>query len=275
MTRQCYESRVAELADALKNRFPGPARAAVIAGSGLGSFVNSVRAEHEAACDGLPHVGASTVEGHDGRVVSGLVADTPVVLLCGRRHYYEGIGVKDATILLRALILSHGIKTLIITNAAGGLNPRFEAGDLMLISDHINWMMGNPLRGANNDAWGPRFSDMSDVYSRRLRMVARSAALEAGIVLREGVYIASHGPSYETRAEIAMLQNILGGDAIGMSTAPEAIVAKHMGCGVLGISFISNLLTVPAKTTHDEVMANARLVENKFSRLLTNLIPRL
>lgn len=265
---------VESLADELRARFPGSARIAVIAGSGLGGFVRSVVPETEVSYADLPGVGASTVAGHSGRLVYGRAAGVPVFLFAGRRHLYEGMDAGGATLLLRALLLAKPVEVVIISNAAGGLNRCFEVGDLMLISDHVNWMFRNPLIGPNRDDWGPRFPDASDLYSRRLRGEARTAAREAGITLREGVYLGGLGPSYETRAEVAMLRHTFGADAVGMSTVHEALVAGHMGREVLGISFISNLLTEPAKTTHEEVMENSRQVEAKFTALIEALLKR-
>jgi purine-nucleoside phosphorylase len=245
----------------------------VIAGSGLGGFVRTVSAEKVISYSDLPHVGASTVAGHAGSLVFGYVANTPLLLMNGRRHLYEGMPAQENTLLLRALLAGKAIRNVIVSNAAGGLNPLFEVGDLMLLSDSINWTFRNPLIGRNKDSWGPRFPDASELYSRRLRELARECAATQQILLREGVYLAGHGPSYETRAEVGMLRYVFCADAVGMSTVPEALVAAHMGRRVLGISFISNLLTEPAVTSHEEVMANAAKVEQKFCNLLTALLP--
>jgi purine-nucleoside phosphorylase len=267
--------RVGELAAVIGERLPGEAGVLVIAGSGLGGFVRSVDATASLPYAQLPHVGASTVAGHSGTLVFGTSNGAPLFLMNGRRHLYEGIAAESATLLLRALLVAKPIRTVILSNAAGGLNRCFEVGDLMLISDQVNWMFRNPLIGRNREDWGARFPDLSDLYSRCLRNLAREAARDAGVVLREGVYLGGLGPSYETRAEVQMLRAVLGADAVGMSTVPEALVAAHMDRQVLGISFISNLLTDPAVTTHEEVMENARLVESKFSRLISTLLPRI
>lgn len=270
-----YIARVEEAAEFLKSRFDSAAKVLVIAGSGLGGFVRSVQAERQISYAEVPHFGASTVAGHAGQLVQGLTAGTPIFLMNGRRHLYEGISPQQAVLLLRALLLAFPIEVVIISNAAGGLNPKFQVGDLMLISDHINWMFRNPLIGKNVEKWGPRFPDASELYSRELRELAKRVASKVGVILREGVYLGGLGPSYETRAEVHMLRAIHGADAVGMSTVPETLVAAHMGRRVLGISFISNSLLVPAVTTHEEVMENARLVEEKFTRLLTALIPEI
>lgn len=271
-----------ELAQVLSGKLAGASNVGVlvIAGSGLGGFVRTVKPITTLSYADLPHVGASTVVGHAGNLLHGTVdcggAPAELLVMAGRRHLYEGITAHASTMLLRALLLAFpNLKAVIISNAAGGLNRTFEVGDLMLLSDHVNWTFRNPLLGPNKDNWGDRFPDLSNVYSRRLRDVALAVALENGIQLRQGVYVAGHGPSYETRAEVNMLRNIIGGDAVGMSTVPEALVCAHMGREALGISFISNLLTEPAITTHDEVMENARKVEEKFCKLVTALVPRL
>ncbi len=270
-----YISQVQEAAEFLKGQLDAQARILVIAGSGLGGFVRSVEVLKAIPYGEVPHFGASTVVGHAGQLVEGRVEATPIFVMNGRRHLYEGLPPQQATLLLRALLLAAPIDTVIISNAAGGLNPTFQVGDLMLIADHINWMFYNPLRGRNVATWGPRFPDASELYSRELRRLAREVGREVGVALREGVYLGGLGPSYETRAEVHMLRAIHGADAVGMSTVPETLVCAHMGRRVLGISFISNLLTVPAQTTHEEVMENARLVEEKFTKLLRALIPRL
>ncbi len=265
------------LAETLKERLAGQEtpRLLVVAGSGLGGFARSVDARLTIPYSELPGVGSSTVAGHSGTLVCGRTGNTPLLLMNGRRHLYEGMPAARNTALLRAILLATGVPVVVLSNAAGGLNPTFEVGDLMLISDHINMTFRNPLIGPNRDDWGPRFPDASGLYSPRLRALAREAALKAGVPVREGVYLAGLGPSYETRAEVSMLRTVMGADAVGMSTAPETLAATHMGREVLGISFISNLLTVPAKTTHDEVMENSRRVEEKFTKLVTAFIAEL
>lgn len=254
------------------------ARVLVIAGSGLGGFVNEISPVAEVAYSDIPGIGGSTVAGHAGKLIFARAGSerTPLLVMAGRRHLYEGLSAREAARLPQAILGAFpGVRNVVISNAAGGLNPRFVVGDLMLISDQINWMFQNPLVGPNRDEHGPRFPDVSDIYSEDLRALAKAIALEEEISLREGVYVAMHGPSYETRAEVAMLRHLLGADAVGMSTAPEALVATHAGRRVLGISFISNVLTVPSVTTHDEVVGNAALVEERFSRLIMGVLPKL
>ena len=273
-------TQVEEAATAVAARLPQAAkcRVLVIAGSGLGGFVRHVESAVHLPYGEIPHVGSSTVTGHSGELLTGTVpqSDIPLLVMAGRRHFYEGEGAHNSTVLLKALLHGFsGLKTVIISNAAGGLNPAFDVGDLMLISDQINWVFSNPLVGPNRDDWGPRFPDMCGCYSPELRKLAKAAGVDAQVSLREGVYAAGHGPSYETRAEVAMLRHVAGADAVGMSTVAETLVAKHMGRDVLGISFISNSLARPAVTTHEEVMDNARLVEAKFAGLVSGIIGRL
>jgi purine-nucleoside phosphorylase len=196
--------------------------------------------------------------------------------MAGRRHIYEGLSPADA-VLLPQLILQGfpNVSSILISNAAGGLNPTFSVGDLMLLSDHINWMFRNPLRGADYAHTLAREKTNHPVYDARLRNLAHAVATDLGIGLRDGTYIAMTGPSYETRSEITMARHLFGADAVGMSTVPEATMAAAAGCRVLGISFISNLLVQPAPLTHEEVVANSALVEEKFSRFVIALIEKL
>ncbi len=221
--------------------------------------------------------------GHEGRLVAGAVAGKiagktapgrAIIALSGRAHFYEGHDMRTVTFAVRVLGLL-GVKILILTNAAGGINTSFPQGSLMVIDDHINLMCTNPLVGPNEDRFGARFPDMTDVYSPRLRALAHAAEAEARITLEHGIYVALHGPSYETPAEIRFLRTI-GADAVGMSTVPEAIVARHMGMEVLGISCITNMAAGvrPAPLNHDEVMETARRVRSQFVALLEAVIAR-
>jgi purine-nucleoside phosphorylase len=222
--------------------------------------------------DSLPHWPASRVIGHEGRLVVGTSRNTPIAALAGRCHVYEGHDLKTVTFAVRVLGLL-GVKTLILTNAAGGVNTGFSEGALMVIDDHINLMGNNPLVGLNDDRFGPRFPDMTEVYSRRLRAEADRAAAAMGMKLPHGVYVGLLGPSYETPAEIRYLRTI-GVDAVGMSTVPEAIVARHMGMEVLGISCITNMAAgvLPQPLNHDEVMETARRIRGQFIALLEGII---
>jgi len=247
-------------------------RIAMIIGSGLGAFLKYVYKTGEIRYADIPHFPVSSVSGHSGVLILGALDNIPVAVLAGRKHVYEGAPIEDVIFPIRVLG-TLGVKILILTNAAGGLNPDFIPGDLMLISDHINLMCRNPLAGPHVKKWGPRFPDMSEPYDRELRSLARRIARERKIPLREGVYVSNLGPNYETRAETEYLK-YMGADAVGMSTVPEDITARQQGIRVLGISYISNSLVLKpeAKTTHEEVLANARLVEEKFCTFMTHLV---
>jgi len=252
-----------------------PPRIAVIIGSGLGSLPDHVLVKREVPYSEIPGFSASTVAGHGSRLIYAEIEGRPAFLMAGRKHIYEGLSPQETFLPIRALARS-GIRYLIVTNAAGGLNRYFHPGSLMLIKDHINLMFRNPLIGANAGEWGPRFPDMSNPYDASLRSLARDVALQEKISLNEGVYLALTGPTYETRAEVEFLAGI-GADAVGMSTVPETILAVQMGLKVLGISFISNshMIAGDAKTSHEEVLANARLVEEDFSRLIRGIVKRI
>jgi purine-nucleoside phosphorylase len=249
-----------------------PPEVAVVLGSGLGDFASRVLDPVDLAYGDIPHWPASRVIGHAGRLVLGTVAGRRVAALSGRAHFYEGHDMAAVTFAVRAMALA-GVRTLILTNAAGGINTSFSQGALMLIDDHINLIGTNPLVGPNDERFGARFPDMTQVYSQRLRAVAGEVARARGIALEHGVYVALHGPSYETPAEIRYLR-IIGADAVGMSTVPEAIVARQMGVEVLGISCITNMAAgvLPAPLDHAEVMATAQRVKGAFIGLLEGII---
>jgi purine-nucleoside phosphorylase len=223
----------------------------------------------------IPHFPASSVIGHSGRLMGGTVRGHNVIALSGRAHFYEGHDLRTVTFAVRVLSRL-GVRTLILTNAAGGINTAFTQGALMVIDDHINLLGSNPLMGPHDDRLGTRFPDMTEVYSQRLRTLADQAARETGLPLQHGVYIAVHGPSYETPAEIRAFRT-LGADAVGMSTVPEAIVARQMSMEVLGISCISNMAAgvLPQPLSHDEVMETTRRVREEFGGLLEGIIGRL
>ena len=267
--------RVDEAMAAVRARCGETPDVAIVLGSGLGDFADSLADAVTAPYETLPHWPQSRVAGHAGRLVVGRVAGTRVAALSGRVHVYEGHPM--ATVVFAVRVMARlGVKSLILTNAAGGINTDFGQGALMVIDDHINLMGSNPLIGPNDDRLGPRFPDMSEVYSRRLRALADDAGRGAGVGLRHGVYVAVHGPSYETPAEIRAFR-ALGADAVGMSTAPEAIAARHMGVEVLGISCITNMAAgvLDQPLVHDEVMETARRVRGSFIALLEGIIARL
>ena len=223
----------------------------------------------------IPNFPASHVIGHAGRLVGGTVHGRRVLALSGRVHFYEGHDLRTVTFAVRVLSRL-GVRTLILTNAAGGINIAFTEGALMVIDDHINLLCSNPLVGPQDDRLGSRFPDMTEVYSRRLRVLADETARSIGLTVQHGVYIAVHGPSYETPAEIRAFRT-LGADAVGMSTVPEAIVARHMNMEVLGISCITNMASgvLPQPLHHDEVMKTAERVRSQFAALLEGIIGRL
>ena len=248
---------------------------AIVLGSGLGEFASGLTDAITTPYGDIPHWPASAVIGHAGKLVVGALAGKRVAALSGRVHYYEGHELRTVTFATRVLGRL-GVKSLILTNAAGGINVGFTPGTLMAIDDHINLLGSNPLVGANDERFGVRFPDMSEVYSRRLRGLADAASAATGVALAHGVYVAVHGPSYETPAEIRFLRTI-GADAVGMSTVPEALVARHMGMEVLGISCVTNPAAgvLPEPLHHDEVMEVARRVRGEFSRLLEGIVERL
>ena len=249
---------------------------AIVLGSGLGDFAGTLTDAVSIPYAELPHWPAATVIGHDGRLVIGTIAGRRVAALAGRAHFYEGHDLQTVTFATR-VIGRLGVKVLILTNAAGGINDvDLTPGMLMVMDDHINLLGSNPLVGANDEAFGARFPDMTEVYSKRLRALTDEVARAQNLRIGHGVYVAVHGPSYETPAEIRFLRTI-GADAVGMSTVPEAIVARHMGVEVLGISCISNAAAgvLPQPLNHSEVMEVARQVRGAFAALLEGIIGRL
>jgi purine-nucleoside phosphorylase len=275
MTSEGMFESVEEAAAAVRARCGEPPRIAVVLGSGLGDFAGVPTDAVSLPYDTLPHWPLSTVVGHAGHLVVGNLAGTRIAALAGRVHAYEGHNLGTVTFAVRVMGRL-GVKQLILTNAAGGINTSFGQGALMVIDDHINLIGSNPLVGPNDERFGPRFPDMSEVYSRRLRAVAGEAAIAAGVPVTHGVYAGLLGPSYETPAEIRFLR-IAGADAVGMSTVPEAIAARHMGIEVLGISCITNMAAgvLPQPLVHDEVLETARRVRGGFISLLEAIIARL
>lgn len=252
-------------------------RLVIVLGSGLGGVADLLEPQPRLRFpyDEIPHVPRAGVEGHAGELLAGLVGSVPVIVLSGRAHPYEGHSHRESTLLLRS-VLALGPRVVVLTNAAGGLNPSFEPGDVMLIGDHLNLSGDNPLRGPNLDRFGPRFPPMTDAYDPQLRAAAHEAAKRTGVELRDGVYVMLAGPSYETRAEMRMLRG-LGADAVGMSTAHETIVARHAGARVLGFSLITNKATddVEAGATHAEVIEIGKVGGERLVRLMADLLPRL
>jgi len=244
----------------------------IILGTGLGGLTREIMVEDEIPYSEIPNFPLSTVDGHAGRLISGRLGNKEILAMQGRFHFYEGYSMKEVTFPIRVLRLL-GVTTLIVSNACGGLNPGYEVGDIMLISDHINFFPEHPLRGSNLDEMGPRFPDMSRVYDPELREKARRIAADHHIELREGVYVGVSGPTFETPSEYLMFR-LLGGDVVGMSTVPEVIVAHHCGMRIFGVSVITDS-GVPGQIkeiSHDEVQHVASEAEPKMTLLLTKLI---
>ena len=276
------ERRVDAAATAIRERLAADPRLAaprlaMVLGSGLGGVADLLDPEPRIRIPyrEIPHVPGAAVEGHAGELIAGLVSGISTLLLSGRAHAYEGWSHREVTVLLRAC-LSLGVEALVLTNAAGGINPAFEPGDVMLITDTINLSGDNPLTGPNLDRFGPRFVAMADAFDADLASRARAAARRAGVTLREGVYLMLSGPSYETRAELRMLRG-LGTDAVGMSTVPEVLVARHHGVRVLGFSLITNKATpeMEGEVTHEEVLAMGPIGAARLLALLRELLPGL
>lgn len=244
----------------------------IILGSGLGILAQEITEQVIIPYNEIPYFPQSTVVGHNGRFIFGQLEGKSVMCMDGRFHYYEGYELAQVTLPIRVMH-KLGVKKLIVTNAAGGVNESFVPGDLMLISDHLNLMGANPLRGRNDEAFGPRFPDMSEAYNIELRDTALKAAQELNVSLRQGVYAGLTGPCYETPAEIRYLR-IIGADAVGMSTVPEVIIANHAGIKVMGISCITNMAAgiLKKKLNHQEVMETAAIVREKFVGLLKKTI---
>jgi purine-nucleoside phosphorylase len=293
MDSSCFD-QVSEAAAWLRTRLGGLTRGAgsragfgagpgvgIVLGSGLGAAADSVTDAVVVPYADIPHFPQATVEGHSGRLVAGLLGRSPVVILQGRVHYYEGYTPAEVTFPMRVLG-ALGIRAAILTNAAGGIQAGYTIGQLVALSDHINFMGWNPLTGPTEPRFacipgaGLRFFDMTEAYSKRLRSLARVAAAEEGFELAEGIYLATPGPSFETPAEIRAFRT-LGATLVGMSTVPETIVARHMGVEVLGISCVTNLAAGLGETplSHEEVFAAGRKVEQRLAAFLKRLVPRI
>jgi purine-nucleoside phosphorylase len=248
---------------------------AVVLGSGLGAFANELMSPVAIPYAEIPGWPCSTALGHAGELILGCLDSLPVAVMAGRAHLYEGYTPAQVTFGMRVLGRL-GVRSIVFTNAAGGINLSLQRGRLVLISDHINLQGVNPLVGPNDETFGPRFPDMSEAWCANYRDIARQAAAELGIPLAEGVYAALLGPSYETPAEIRYLRTI-GADLVGMSTVPEAIVANHMGIKVLGVSCVTNMAAgiLPKKITHEEVLETGEMVRGTLVQLLKRILPRL
>jgi len=266
---------IQQAADAVRGLAPLAPAVGIILGTGLGGLAEEIAVEATVPYEAIPGFPLSTVESHAGRLLLGRLGGKPVVAMQGRFHRYEGYSLAQVTFPVRVLH-ALGASTLIVSNACGGMHPLWAAGDLVLLADHINLLGDNPLVGGNDDRLGPRFPDMSAPYSPELRTLAREAARELGITLREGTYVAVPGPNLETRAEYRMLRAI-GADVVGMSTVPEVIVANHEGMHVLGISIITDLCLPDALEPADigRIIATARGAEPSLTRLVRRVVERL
>ena len=265
--------RIQETAAFLRSKMHTHPETAIILGTGLGSLANEITDKYEIGYETIPNFPVSTVEGHSGKLIFGKLGDKDIMAMQGRFHYYEGYAMTEVTFPIRVM-RELGIQTLFVSNAAGGMNPDFEIGDLMIITDHINFFPEHPLRG-KNIPYGPRFPDMSEAYNKGLIQKANEIAQEKGIKVQHGIYIGTQGPTYETPAEYKMFR-ILGADAVGMSTVPEVIVANHCGIRVFGMSVITDL-GIEGKiveVTHEEVQKAADAAQPLMTSIMRELINR-
>jgi purine-nucleoside phosphorylase len=265
-------NNIQEAADFILSRIKVKPRFGIILGSGLGSFAEQLKSAVSIAFEEIPYFPVSTVEGHEGKMVIGMYNSIPVMILQGRFHYYEGYSMDQVVFPIRCMLCLN-IPNLIVTNAAGSVDKEYKPGDLMLIKDHIKFHADSPLRGPNIDAFGPRFNDMSDPYTKEIRVLAKACAKQSGIRLKEGVYYYMTGPSYETASEVKAI-NLLGANAVGMSTVPEVIAATHGGMKVMGLSCITNMATgiLDQQLGHEEVIKTGAMVKEKFITLLKSII---
>lgn len=264
--------KLTEAARFLEKYNTGHPKTGIVLGSGLGNFVNEITVEHAIAYDEIPHFPVATVEGHHGKLIFGSLSGKPVIAMAGRFHYYEGYTPEEVVFPIRIMKLL-GIQTLLLSNAAGGVDPDLKVGDLMIINDHISFAIINPLLGKNDEQLGPRFPDMSEPYGKALIKKAKAIAQRFSIELKEGVYFGVTGPTFETRAEYNLI-HLLGGDAVGMSTVQEVIAARHMGMDVFAMSIITDVGIREEENviTHEEVLAAAKNAEPKFSTLFRELV---
>src|SRR5437867_2149871 len=273
-TASLYD-RADKAARFIRSRSKADVSIAIVLGSGLGGFADELTQATPIPYTEIPGFARATVEGHAGRLVIGNAGDVPVAAMQGRFHFYEGYSLEEVTFPIRVLKLL-GVQTLVLTNAAGTLNIEFTPGSLMVISDHLNLLGDNPLRGENDERFGPRFPDLTNTYGRELQDIVVNEANAMGLEVRRGIYAALAGPSYETPAEIHMVRT-LGADAVGMSTVPEAIVARHMNMQVVGISCITNLAAGVSDrpVDHSQVISTGERVREQFTELLRRVIARL
>lgn len=268
-------TKINETADYIRNRVKDPMpRTAIILGTGLGALVDHIENKQYIPYSEIPNFPVSTVEGHSGNLIFGTLGGKPVMGMQGRFHFYEGYDMKQVTFPVRVM-KALGVKTLFVSNAAGGMNPEFQIGEIMIINDHINLFPEHPLRGKNFSELGTRFPDMSEAYSKRLISQALEIAEEKGIRVKQGVYVGTQGPTFETPAEYRYFRRI-GGDAVGMSTVPEVIVARHGGMEVFGVSVITDLGVegVVEVATHEDVQRAAEAAQPRMMEIMRELISR-
>ncbi|MFZ6037443.1 MAG: purine-nucleoside phosphorylase [Bacteroidota bacterium] len=266
---------IQQTSDYLKNKIGEIPNTAIILGTGLGELANEIDNKTEIPYAEIPNFPISTVEGHSGKLIIGTLGGKKILAMQGRFHFYEGYSMKEVTFPVR-VFQALGIKYLFVSNAAGGMNPSFDIGDIMLIEDHINMFPEHPLRGKNYDELGTRFPDMSEAYDKKLRMLAMQIANEKNIKLQHGVYVGVQGPTFETPAEYQFFR-VIGGDAVGMSTVPEVIVANHAKMKVLAFSIITDL-GVPGKiveVSHEEVQEAAKIAQPKMAEIMRAIVQKI
>ena len=268
-------SLLQQTADFIKKSYPHEPTVGIVLGSGIGNLSKEIEIEFQLDYSSIPDFPVSTVKGHSGQLIFGKLEGKRIVAMAGRFHYYEGYAVEQVVFPVR-LMKFLGVKTILLSNAAGGMNPAFKVGDLMVITDHISFFTMNPLIGPNEEKLGPRFPDMSEPYKKQLVQKAKSIAAEKGILLREGIYVGVTGPTFETRAEYKFLHHV-GADAVGMSTVQECIAAVHMGMDVFAMSIITDLGIRDEENaiTHEEVLHEARLAEPKLTAIFKGLLASL
>lgn len=267
-------SQLQETTAFIKSIYPHTPVAGIVLGSGLGNFANEIAIEAEIDYKDIPHFPVSTVEGHKGKLIFGTLEGKKVIAMAGRFHFYEGYSSQAVTYPIRVMKFL-GIQTLLLSNAAGGVNPDFKVGDIMIINDHISFGTANPLIGKNEDSLGPRFPDMTEPYSHKLIATAKAVAAANNISVKEGVYFVVTGPTFETKAEYRMIYK-LGADAVGMSTVQETIVAAHMGLPVYAMSVITDMgLGDHEKITHEEVLIAAKAAEPKLATIFKGIVASL
>lgn len=259
----------------IRSHYNQPSQVGVVLGSGLGHFTEELQIEKEISYNDIPHFPVSTVEGHNGKLVFGKLGNKNVVVMAGRFHYYEGYSIQDVVYPIRVMKYL-GIEKLVLSNAAGGVNASFKVGDLMIITDHISQFSVNPLIGKNENAFGTRFPDMSEPYNKELIKKAKAIAASLNINVQQGVYLSVTGPTFETRAEYKMI-HVLGADAVGMSTVPEVIVARHMEIPVFAMSVITDIGIREEENviTHEEVLEAAAAAEPKMTAIVKHLVEQL